>query len=150
LKKRTVAVKILHSHLATQQKRESFFQEAELLEMLKHPHILPILDVGIQDGFPYLVTEYCPKGSLYRRLKRQRPHPLPVEEASTILTQVGQALQYVHEQGVVHRDLKPQNILFNAKGEALLADFGIAKMLATINIQQGTITGTPQYMAPEQ
>jgi len=75
---------------------------------------------------------------------------LPIEEAITILTQVGQALQYVHEQNVVHRDLKPENILFNAKGEAILADFGIAKMLATIGIRQGTITGTPPYMAPEQ
>src|SRR6266704_1677734 len=150
LKTRTVAIKILHAHLATQQKREGFFQEAELLEMLKHPHILPIIDVGIQDGFPYLVTEYCPQGSLHRRLKRQHPNPLPMEEAITILTQVGQALQYVHEQNVVHRDLKPENILFNTKWEALLADFGIAKMLATIGVQQGTITGTPAYMAPEQ
>jgi serine/threonine protein kinase len=150
LKTRSVAIKILHAHLATQQKRESFFQEAELLEMLKHPHILPILDVGIQDGFPYLVTEYCLEGSLHQRLKRQRPHLLPVQEAIAILNQVGQALQYVHEQHVVHRDLKPENILFNAKGEALLADFGIAKMLVTIGIQQGTITGTPPYMAPEQ
>jgi len=150
LKTRTVAIKILHAHLATQQKREGFFQEAELLELLKHPHILPILDVGIQDGFPYLVTEYCPEGSLHRRLKRQRPNPLQLEEAITILTQVGQALQYVHEQNVVHRDLKPENILFNSQGEALLADFGIAKMLATIGIRQGTITGTPPYMAPEQ
>ena len=150
LKTRTVAVKILHTHLATQQQREGFFQEAELLEMLKHPHILPILDVGVQDGFPYLVTEYCPEGSLSRRLKRQRPYPLPLDEAITILAQVGQALQYVNEQRVVHRDLKPENILFNAKGEALLADFGIAKMLASIGIRQGTITGTPSYMAPEQ
>src|SRR6266568_20562 len=83
LKTRTVAIKILHAHLATQQKREGFFQEAELLEMLKHPHILPIIDVGIQDGFPYLVTEYCPQGSLHRRLKRQHPNPLPMEEAIT-------------------------------------------------------------------
>jgi serine/threonine protein kinase len=150
LKTRTVAIKILHAHLATQQKREGFFQEAGLLEMLKHPHILPILDVGIQDSFPYLVTEYCSEGSLRRRLKRQRPNPLPMEEVSTILTQVGQALQYVHEQNVVHRDLKPENILFNSQGEALLADFGIAKMLATIGVRQGTITGTPPYMSPEQ
>ena len=150
LKTRTVAIKILHAHLATQQKCEDFFQEAELLNMLKHPHILPVLDVGIQDGFPYLVSEYCPEGSLYRRLNRQRPHPLPMEEAITILTQVGQALQYVHEQHIVHRDLKPENILFNTKWEALLADFGIAKMLDSIGVQQGTITGTPAYMAPEQ
>src|SRR5260370_12142507 len=119
LKPRTVAIKILHAHLATQQKREGFFQEAELLEMLKHPHILPILDVGIQEGFPYLVTEYCPEGSLHRRLKRQRPNPLPMEEAITILTQVGQARQDIRDQNVVHRALKPANILLNAKTQAM-------------------------------
>ncbi len=150
LKTRTVAIKILHAHLASQKQREGFFQEANLLERLKHPHILHILDVGIQHGFPYLVMEYCSAGSLRRRLKRQNSQPLPVEEALIILTQVGEALEYVHQHNVVHRDLKPENILFNAKGEALLADFGIAKMLATIGVQQGTITGTPSYMAPEQ
>src|ERR1700736_714219 len=98
LKRRVVAIKVLHGHLASQQKRDSFFQEAELLEMLKHPHILPILDAGIQNGFPYLVTEYCPEGSLRKRLKRLRPNPLSMEEAITIITQVGQALHYVHEQ----------------------------------------------------
>ncbi len=150
LKTRTAAIKILHAHLASQKQREGFFQEADLLERLQHPHILHILDVGIQHGFPYLMMEYCSAGSLRQRLKRQRSQPLPVEEALTILTQVGQALEYVHQQNVVHRDLKPENILFNTKGEALLADFGIAKMLATIGVQQGTITGTPAYMAPEQ
>jgi len=151
LKKRTLAIKILWTHLATQQQREGFSQEAELLEMLKHPHILPILDVGIQDGFPYLVTEYCPEGSLHQRLKRQHPHPLPVEEASTILTQVGQALQYVHEQGVEHHHLKPEDILFNTKGEALLADFGIEKMSKTIGWQVtiGPSSSAPLYAAPE-
>jgi serine/threonine protein kinase len=156
LKKRTVAITILlRTHLATQQKREGFFQEAALLEMLKHPHILPLLDVGIQDGFPYLVTEYCSEGSLHRRLKRQRPHRLPMEEASTILTQVGRALQYLHEQGVVHGNLRPKNILFNAKGEALLTDFGINMMLETIGRPPVTFgpsppTHTVEYIAPEQ
>src|SRR6266566_7030494 len=150
LKNSIVAIKVLHAHLTCQQKIQGFLQEANLLAMLKHPHILPILDVGIQNGFPYMVMEYCSAGSLRQRLRRQRPHPLPVDEALTILNQVGQALAYVHQHQVMHRDLKPENILFNAKGEALLADFGIAKMLATIGVQQGTITGTPAYMAPEQ
>jgi len=150
LENNTAAIKILHAHLTSQQKIDSFLQEANLLAMLKHSHILPILDVGIQNGFPYMVMEYCSAGSLRQKIKRQRPNPLPIEEAFTILNQVGQALTFVHEHNVVHRDLKPENILFNARGEALLADFGIAKMLDTIGVRQGTITGTPSYMAPEQ
>jgi len=73
-----------------------------------------------------------------------------VEEALTILTQIGQALQHAHQQNIIHRDLKPENILFNAKGDALLADFGIAIVLATSSVRQVDATGTPAYMAPEQ
>src|SRR6266849_169966 len=78
------------------------------------------------------------------------PHTLPVEEALTILAQIGQALQHAHQQNIIHRDLKPENILFNAKGDALLADFGIAIVLATSSVRQVDATGTPAYMAPEQ
>ncbi len=151
LTNRIVAIKLLHGvHLNSQKERNSFIREARLLEQLKHPYILPIVDVGIHNGFPYLVTEYAPNGSLYDHLQRQSPHPLSVEETITILSQVGQALQHAHQLNVVHRDLKPGNILFNAKGEALLADFGIATVLSTLSIQQATIVGTPAYMAPEQ
>src|SRR5712692_9197669 len=151
LKNRVVAIKVMHNaHLNSQKEQDLFLDEARLLEMLTHPHILPIIDVGVHEGFPYLVTEYAPNGSLLDRLKREQGKPLPLEEATTILTQIGQALHHAHEQGVVHRDLKPENILFRANGEALLADFGIAKMLATIGIREGTIIGTPPYMAPEQ
>ena len=145
-----VAIKLMHAaHLANASERHSFLQEAQLLTMLHHPHIVPVLDVGIENEFPYLIMEYAPNGSLYDRLKQLAPRPLPVKEAQKILGQVGAALQYAHQQNVIHRDLKPANILFNAQGDALLADFGIATMLAT-SIKSGTAVGTPYYMAPEQ
>lgn len=145
-----VAIKQMHAaHLPSAQERSSFMQEAHLLTMLRHPFIVPVLDVGIEDDFPYLVMEYAPNGSLYDRLKQLAPRPLPVKEALRILGQVGTALHYAHQQNVIHRDLKPANILFNAQGDALLADFGIATMLAT-SMKSGTAVGTPYYMAPEQ
>jgi len=151
LKNRSVAIKLMHSvYLGSSQERDRFIQEAQFLEVLKHPHILPIIDVGMHEGFPYLVAEYAPNGSLRDRIKRRAPRLLPMEEITAILSQVGQALQYAHQQNIIHRDLKPENILFNAKGEALLADFGLATLLTTGSVKQSTITGTVAYMAPEQ
>src|SRR6266567_216122 len=150
LRERTVAIKLLHAYLGSPKEREQFLQEAQFLEKLKHPYCLPIIDAGIHNGLPYVVSEYAMNGSLRNRLKRQSPHTLPVEEALTILTQIGQALQHAHQQNIIHRDLKPENILFNAKGDAMLADFGIAIVLATSSVRQVDATGTPAYMAPEQ
>ncbi len=145
-----VAVKLLHAaHVRSPQERNGFLQEARFLTLLRHPYILQVLDVGIEQDFPYLVTEYAPNGSLLMRLQRVAPRPLPVEDALRILGQVGQALQYAHQQNIIHRDLKPANILFHANGDALLADFGIATMLANSS-EHGTAIGTPSYMAPEQ
>src|SRR5260370_953988 len=93
LKKHTVAIKLLHAHLASHQKSDEFLQEAQFLYDLSHPHILPVLDVGIYEKkIPYLVVEYCPNGSLKQYLQRQHPGPLSVEEAVSILTKIGQAL----------------------------------------------------------
>jgi serine/threonine protein kinase len=150
LTERSVAIKQLHGHLASPKEREQFLEEARLLERLKHPHILHIFDVGIHDGFPYLVAEYAPNGSLRDRLNTSTSNPLSIEEALAILSQVGQALHYAHQHNVIHRDLKPANILFDANGEALLADFGIATTLSTTSITHAAIIGTPPYMAPEQ
>ena len=150
LTEREVAIKMLHAHLRASEERERFLQEAHLLERLKHPYILHIFDVGIHEGFPYLVSEYASQGSLRNLLKSYAPHPLPVPVALTILTQIGQALYYAHEQHIVHRDLKPENILFNTQGDALLVDFGIATTMSTASIKQVNIVGTPSYMAPEQ
>lgn len=150
LTERTVAIKLLHSHLRSPEEYERFVEEARILERLKHPHILHIFDVGVHDGFPYLVAEYAPHGSLRTHLRRYSPNPMPLEAALTILTQVGRGLYYAHRHNIIHRDLKPENILFNAQGQALLADFGIATTLSTESIIHATITGTPSYMAPEQ
>jgi serine/threonine protein kinase len=151
LKNRTVAIKLLHNtRLVSQEERDNFLREAQILEVLKHPYILPILDVGIDEGFPYLVAEYAPNGSLRDKIRHYAPNPLPVQETLTILTQIGQALYYAHQQHIIHRDIKPENILFNARGEALLADFGVATMIETASIKFATVIGTPSYMAPEQ
>lgn len=145
-----VAIKLLHAHLASSEEHDRFFQEARLLKKLKHPYILPIIDAGIHQNFPYIVAEYAPNGSLRDRLQRYPGRPLPSELVLTILSQVGQALHYAHQQNIVHRDLKPENILFNFKGDTVLADFGIATVLATASVKQTAIMGTPTYMAPEQ
>lgn len=151
LTNRTVALKLMHSAaLASDEDRERFIQEARFLEILKHPYILPIIDVGLYEGVPYLVTEYEQQGSLRDYIKRQAPQRLAVDTALTILSQVGQGLYFAHEQNIIHRDLKPENILFNAKGEALLTDFGIATALATASVKVADNSGTPRYMAPEQ
>lgn len=129
LKGRQVAIKLLHTYLGSQAEREQFTQEAHFLVQLEHLSILPLLDFGFSEGQPYLITRYAAGGSLRQKLKQQRP--LPLEQALTILQQIGQALHYAHQQNIIHRDLKPENILFNERGEVLLADFGIAVMLST-------------------
>lgn len=149
---RLAVFKVLHAvYLSAQNERESFLQEAQLLEKLKHPHILPIFDVGLyQNMVPYIIAEYAQHGSLRDRTRRANGRPLPTAEALRILSQVSEALQHAHQQNIIHRDLKPENILFNAQDETLLADFGIATTLTTASVKVGQIAGTPLYMAPEQ
>ncbi len=145
-----VAIKLLHANINSPQKYNRFIQEAQLLQKLEHPHILPIVDAGMEADVWFLVTKYAPGGSLRDLLKKQPRQPLLVGEALKILSQVGQALEYAHRKEIVHRDVKPENILFNAQGEALLADFGMATILAAAKTQKLDLGGTPAYMAPEQ
>jgi serine/threonine protein kinase len=146
-----VALKRLQTTLESEEARARFIEEARLLEQLRHPHILPLVDAGIDvDGSPYLVTAYASGGSLRERLRRAGGHALPLEEVLAIIAQIGEALQYAHRRGVIHRDLKPENILFTQHGEALLSDFGIALLLGSQSVEQATVSGTPAYMAPEQ
>lgn len=152
LAKRLVAIKVLHRDLLpSAKKKEQFLQEAHVLEQLRHAHILAVLDVGMHEERPYLITPYAPGGTLTTRITRAAGRPFPLEEALRILSPIGQALFHAHQLHIVHRDLKPANILFAANGDALLTDFGIALVLETTKTRQlESATGTPAYMAPEQ
>lgn len=151
LTNRMFALKLMHNMpFDSPEERNRFIQEARILEMLRHPYILPIVDVGIHEGLPYIVSEYAPRGTLRHYLQQHEGQPFPIHIALTILSQIGHALYYAHQQNIIHRDLKPDNILFNAQSEALLADFGLATMLSSLSIKFTSNAGTPQYMAPEQ
>jgi serine/threonine protein kinase len=145
------AMKILHaSRLSSPRQQETFLQEVQYLGMLKHRHILAILDAGIYEGVPYLVTKYAPHGSLRDLLKRYAGHPLPLDQALSIIARIGSALHYTHLQNIIHHDVKPENILFNARDEVLLADFGTALLQEPIQRQRtAAFIGTPIYLAPE-
>jgi tRNA A-37 threonylcarbamoyl transferase component Bud32 len=126
-----------------------FEQEAKIVARLQHPHILPVFDFGRQDGYTYIVMPYVESGSLADLLEKG---PLPLSQALIVVNQVGDALDYAHSFGVVHRDVKPGNILIDRRGNCLLTDFGIARMVegTTALTRTGGTIGTPAYMSPEQ
>ena len=131
-----------------------FEREAKRMARFTHPNIVKVIDYGEYQGNPYLVMEYLPGGTLKDLLKVRHGKPLPYQEAARILAPVANALEYAHQQGTIHRDVKPANILITAGGAPMLADFGVAKIL-DIDIGQsltstGMGIGTPKYMAPEQ
>jgi serine/threonine protein kinase/ligand-binding sensor domain-containing protein len=148
---RYVAVKVLPSHFTEDETfLARFTQEARTLARLEHPHILPVHDYGEQEGITYLVMRYVDAGTLKDLIAREGP--LALARAARILNQVGRALDYAHSQGVVHRDIKPTNVLIDERGDAFLTDFGIAKLVAGTAqfTATGAIVGTPAYMSPEQ
>lgn len=128
-----------------------FEREARSLARLSHPNIVKVLDYGDNTGEPYLVMPYLPSGTLKSVLKGK---PMPWQDAARILAPIAMALGYAHQQGIIHRDVKPSNILFTETGEPQLSDFGIAKVIdeeATVELTGTNATiGTPEYMAPEQ
>ncbi len=138
-----------------------FTREIRSLVKLSHPHIVKVSDVGTWDSIPFAVMQFLPGGSLEdRRAEGPDRQPLPCDPKTVPrwLDAVAQALDYIHAQGYVHRDVKPGNILFDAQGHAFLSDFGVAKVLASAADQQasrtamtgtGMVLGTPEYMAPE-
>jgi len=149
---RDVAIKVLPPEQAsTPQMRERFRREARTAARLSHPHIVPLHTFGEVSGLVYFVMGYIAGESLASRLKRQGP--FPPEEARTLLATMCDALDYAHRQGIVHRDIKPDNILIDTvSGTPLLTDFGIAKPAhaeAQLTMT-GQVIGTPHYMSPEQ
>jgi eukaryotic-like serine/threonine-protein kinase len=150
---RRVVIKILPPELAQAVSSERFRQEIRFAARLTHPHIVPLLTAGESEGLPYYTMPYVEGESLRARLGRG---PLPIAEVVSLLRDVARALAYAHEHGVVHRDIKPDNILLTGES-ATVTDFGVAKALsAATGVGQsgittlGVVLGTPAYMAPEQ
>ena len=149
--RRAVAVKVLHPELSAVLGPERFLREIELTASLQHPHILPLFDSGAASGLLYYVMPYVEGETLRARLTRERQ--LPVDDAVRLAREVASALSYAHGRGVIHRDVKPENVLLQ-DGHALVADFGIALAVQQAGgarmTQTGLSLGTPQYMPPEQ
>ena len=144
---RVVAVKVLPRHLLHDPGFfERFEREVDVIAHLEHPHILPIYDYGKADDVPYIAMRYLAGGSLAQLIRRGQP---PLEDLDRPFTQVAQALDYAHRQGIIHRDIKPGNIMLDEAGNAYLSDFGIARVLGS-NLTGSAIIGTPAYMSPEQ
>ena len=147
--KRQVVIKVLPAYfMHDKQFRDRFLQEARVLVTLSHPNIVPVYEFGEEVDQPYLVMRYMSGGTLGERIERG---PLDIDEAVEILKPIASALDYAHGKGIVHRDMKPGNILFDESGAAYLADFGIVKLAeATRSFTGSAIIGTPAYMSPEQ
>ncbi len=150
---RDVAIKVVSEPYAQRQAFvRRFEREAQASARLLHPHILPVYDVGVGDGQPYIVTAYLPGGTLAARIAAN-PGGLPLPEVVRVTAQVAAALDYAHAQGIVHRDLKPGNVLLDGHGNAYLSDFGIARLAEREGPEAGTSGGEPPgtrpYMAPE-
>jgi eukaryotic-like serine/threonine-protein kinase len=149
LLERTVALKILHEQYSRDDDYvERFRREARAVAKLAHPNIVTVIDRGEQDGRQFIVFEYI-EGPNLKDLTRDGP--LEPREAIELTLQVARALSFAHQRGLVHRDVKPQNVLLNDDGQAKVTDFGIARSLDVHGVTQtGTVLGTSDYIAPEQ
>jgi serine/threonine protein kinase/Tfp pilus assembly protein PilF len=148
---RQVAIKVLHRELGASLGADRFLREIGIVARLSHPHIVPLIDSGDAGGMLYYVSPFVPGGSLRDRMVHEQR--LPVSDTLRIAQEVGTALDYAHRGGFVHRDVKPENILFN-DGQAVLADFGVARAYTAspseLVTEAGMALGTPAYMSPEQ
>jgi serine/threonine-protein kinase len=148
---RPVAIKVLRAELGAALGAQRFLREIGIAARLSHPHLVPLIDSGEAGGLLYYVSSYVSGGSLRDRLRLERR--IPLGEALRIASEIGAGLDYAHRAGFVHRDVKPENILF-ADGHALLADFGIARACCggagDAVTATGLAIGTPEYMSPEQ
>src|SRR5947209_7831661 len=123
--KSQAALKVLHTHL-NEEDTAQFMREAQLLAGLSHPHIVRVLDFAVQDGVPFLVMDYAPGGTL--RQRHPAGTPLPLDSILAYVQQVASALQYAHDQRLIHRDVKPENMLLTAREDVVLSDFGLAML----------------------
>ena len=148
---RDVALKVLSRRYANDEEFvKRFKKEAQSAAVLSHPNIVPVYDRGeLEGGTHYITMEYVPGGTLKDRIRKEGP--LPPREAVGLALKVARAIQAAHQSGLIHRDVKPQNILLTDSGDAKVADFGIARAVnATTTTSQNLILGTAQYMSPEQ
>ena len=147
---RIVAIKILPEYLARQPGFiDRFKVEAQAIARLDHPHILPVYDFGQVDDTPYLVMKYVSAGTLKDMMQRG---PLDPRQAASIVRQIAEALDHAHQQEVIHRDVKPSNVMMQEGRWVQLTDFGLAKILTSTSqlTASGASVGTPDYMSPEQ
>lgn len=147
--KRQVAIKVMLNFLVEDARVQAFFrQEAEVIAALEHPNIVPIFDFGFHENDPYFVMRHMSGGSLRDRMEESKLRPTQIAK---IFERVASALDAAHAKGIVHRDVKPANILFDQDEQAYLSDFGIAKLRrADEDNTDLMVVGTPLYMSPEQ
>jgi eukaryotic-like serine/threonine-protein kinase len=147
---RDVAVKVLAEHLASNQEfRRRFLREARIAAKLSHPNVVSVYDGGETDGLPYIVMEYVEGVTLADELARRGR--FSSDEAAGLAVQVCAGLAHAHDTGLVHRDVKPQNLLLRADGVLKIADFGIARVVEGTQVTEaGTVLGTAVYLSPEQ
>jgi serine/threonine-protein kinase len=147
---RTVAIKVLHEHYTQDEEYvERFRREARSVAQVSHPNIVTVIDRGEDGGRQYIVFEYVDGENLKQVIEREGP--LPVRDALLLALQVARALGFAHDRGLVHRDVKPQNVLLNDEGQAKVTDFGIARSVDVDGVTvTGTVLGTSEYIAPEQ
>src|SRR3954471_3661294 len=147
---RVVAVKLMHREIASDSAQlERFRREARAVAQFSHPHIVGVIDAGEDDGRPYIVFEYVEGETLKDRIRRCGR--LPVDEALAYAIEITRALGAAHSRGIVHRDIKPQNVLIDEEGMAKVTDFGIARTLDQEGLTaDGRVLGTTDYVSPEQ
>ena len=146
---REVAIKVLpREMLHDPQFRSRFEREIKMVAALEHPAIVPVYDVGDEDGQPYFVMRYMTGGSLSDWIEKGK---FSVQDTARIIEKIAQGLAYSHRKGIIHRDLKPDNILFDDNGDPFISDFGVAKLTeASGGLTGSGVIGTPAYMSPEQ
>src|ERR687889_259037 len=147
---RSVAIKMMHRDISTDPAQlERFRREARAVAQLNHPHVVTVIDAGEDEGAPYIVFEYVEGETLKDRIRRHGR--LPVNEAVAYAIEIARALGAAHERGIVHRDVKPQNVLVDEEGSAKVTDVGIARTLDQEGpTADGRVLGTTDYVSPEQ